>query len=180
MLTAAKAAVADAGLTFEDIDGVSAGQLTSAFIYDCRLGPAWQGGQFGLAMVLEAAAAIAGGAAEAVLIVTGEAAVYTERESTAPWTRPGNEFVIPYGLFTAAEFALVARRHMHMPSARPPSSWAGSPPPSATTGTSIPEAIYSGRGPFTVDRHPRVPHGGRPVSPAGLLHDVGRAVAPWC
>ena len=32
--------------------------------------------------------------------------------ATAPWTRPANEFVVGYGLFTAAEFALMARRHM--------------------------------------------------------------------
>ena len=54
------------------------------------------------------------GMADVVLIVTSEAGVYTERASTAPWTRPGHEFVIPWGMFTAAEFALIARRHMHM------------------------------------------------------------------
>ncbi|EFC86696.1 hypothetical protein [Parafrankia sp. EUN1f] len=28
------------------------------------------------------------------------------RAATAPWTRPENEFVIPWGMFTAAEVAL--------------------------------------------------------------------------
>ncbi len=148
MLSAAKAALADAGLTFADVDGVSASPDSRGLIYDYRLGPAWLGSQFGLAMVLEAAGAIAAGEAEVVLIVTGEAGRYTERESTAPWTRPGNEFVIPYGMFTAAEFALVARRHMHM--------YGTTPEQLATVAATIrnnghvnPEAIYYGRGPFT-------------------------------
>jgi acetyl-CoA acetyltransferase len=150
MLAAAKAAIADAGLTFADVDGVSAGHLTNPFIYDCRLGPAWQGAQFGLSMVLEAASAIASGQAEVVLIVTGEAAVYTERESTAPWTRPGNEFVFPYGLFTAAEFALVARRHMHRygTTAQQLARVAAA---IRNNGHVNPEAVYFGRGPFTPD-----------------------------
>ena len=58
--------------------------------------------------------AIATGSPPTVLIAAGSAGVYTERASTAPWTRPTNEFVAPYGMFTAAEFALIARRHMHM------------------------------------------------------------------
>jgi acetyl-CoA acetyltransferase len=150
MLGAAKAALADAGLTFADVDGVSAAPHTNTVIYDYRLGPAWQGSQFGLAMVLEAAAAIATGQAEVVLIVTGEAGRYTERESTAPWTRPGNEFVIPYGLFTAAEFALVARRHMHMYGTTP-QQLAEVAAIIRNNGHINPEAIYSGRGPFTPD-----------------------------
>src|SRR5262249_6132383 len=111
---ATKAALADAGLTLEDVDGVSSTGESSSLVYDMRRGPAWQGIQFGLAAVLEAAAAIRTGMADVVLLVTSEAGVYTERASTAPWTRPGHEFVIPWGMFTAAEFALVARRHMHM------------------------------------------------------------------
>ena len=30
------------------------------------------------------------------------------------WTRPSNEFVECFGLYTAAEFALMAQRHMHL------------------------------------------------------------------
>ena len=46
-------------------------------------------------------------------MLAGAAGVYTDRASTAPWTRPSSEFVAPFGMFTAAEFALMARRHMH-------------------------------------------------------------------
>ena len=113
-VAATKAALADAGLSLEDVDGISSGGEGSQLVYDFRLGPAWTGMQFGINMVLEAAAAIAAGLADVVLLVTSEAGVYTDHASTAPWTRPGHEFVIPWGLFTAAEFALIARRHMHM------------------------------------------------------------------
>ena len=47
-------------------------------------------------------------------MLAGTAGVYVDRASTAPWTRPSSEFVAPFGMFTAAEFALIARRHMEM------------------------------------------------------------------
>ena len=39
---------------------------------------------------------------------------YVDHAATAPWTRPANKFVAPWGPFTAAEFALIARRHMEV------------------------------------------------------------------
>jgi acetyl-CoA acetyltransferase len=148
MLDAVAGVLADAGLGLADVDGVSAGASGSALIYDLGLGPCWQGTQFGLVMVLEAAAAIAAGQADVVLVVAAEAGVYTERAATAPWTRPENEFVAPWGLFTAAEFALVARRHMI--------TYGTTPEQLATVAATIrnnghanPSAVYAGRGPFT-------------------------------
>jgi acetyl-CoA acetyltransferase len=86
--------------------------------------------------------------ASTVLIAAGSAGIYTERASTAPWTRPANEFVVAYGMFTAAEFALIARRHMH--------EYGTTPEQIATVAATIrnnghvhPDAVYSGRGPFT-------------------------------
>ena len=146
-ISASKAALADAGLTLADVDGICAAGEGSSLVYDFRLGPAWIGNQFGLAMVLEAAAAIESGQAEVVLIVTAEAGVYTERASTAPWTRPGNEFVIPWGMFTAAEFALVARRHMHMYGTTP-EQLARVAATIRNNGHINPGAVYYGRGPF--------------------------------
>jgi acetyl-CoA acetyltransferase len=64
--------------------------------------------------VLEAASAIATGQCHTVLIAAAQCGEYTERESTVKWTRPENEFVECWGLYTAAEFALMARRHMHL------------------------------------------------------------------
>jgi acetyl-CoA acetyltransferase len=147
-VAATKAALADAGLSLADVDGVSAGAEGNPLIYDFRLGPAWMGMQFGVNMVLEAATAIAAGLAEVVLLVTSEAGVYTDHASTAPWTRPGHEFVIPWGLFTAAEFALVARRHMHMYGTTP-QQLARVAAAIRNNGHVNPEAVYYGRGPFT-------------------------------
>jgi acetyl-CoA acetyltransferase len=80
----------------------------------------------------------------------GGAGIYTDRAATAPWTRPSHEFVVGYGLFTAAEFALIARRHML--------TFGTTPEQLATVAATIrnnghvnPQAVYFGRGPFTPD-----------------------------
>ncbi|MET8047327.1 thiolase family protein [Streptosporangium sp. NPDC005286] len=145
--SAALGALRDAGLTLADVDGVITEGDSSALIYDLRLGPAWQGRGFGLDAVVEAANAIEGGQADVVLIVAAAAGVYVDRDATAPWTRPENEFVAPWGLFTAAEFALIARRHM--------TTYGTTPEQLAMVAATIrnnghhnPEAVYSGRGPF--------------------------------
>jgi acetyl-CoA acetyltransferase len=147
-LEAGFGALADAGLKPNDIDGV-VGVTGSDFIYQNRIGPVWRSmSQLGIPSVLEAAGAITNGLATCVLISAGSAGIYTERQSTAPWTRPTNEFVVSYGMFTAAEFALIARRHMHVYGTKPEAL--------ATVASTIrnnghvnPEAVYYGRGPFT-------------------------------
>jgi acetyl-CoA acetyltransferase len=141
-------AVADAGLAVRDIDGV-VGQFANDFVYQARLLPAWISTSWqGIPAVLQAASAIAIGMATRVLVVGGAAGVYVDRGATAPWTRPSSEFVAPFGMFTAAEFALVARRHMHR---------YGTKPEALATVASVirnnghvnPEAVYFERGPFT-------------------------------
>lgn len=75
----------------------------------------WCGNEFmGIAAVLEAAGAIATGQAHTVLIACAQAGEYQHGEATAPWTRPAHEFVECFGLYTAAEFALCAQRHMSL------------------------------------------------------------------
>jgi acetyl-CoA acetyltransferase len=140
-------ALADAGLELADVDGVNGEPDTSALIYDLSLGPAWQGRQFGVAAVSEAVSAIEASAADVVLIVAAAAGVYLDRDSTAPWTRPENEFVAPWGLFTAAEFALIARRHMTVYGTTP-EQLARVAATIRTNGHHNPEAVYHGRGPF--------------------------------
>ena len=85
---------------------------------------------------------------------------------------PSNEFVASQGMFTAAEFALIARRHMHV---------------YGTTAEQIAHvaAIIRNNGhvqprrhlprPRAVHRrrHPGVADGRRPVPPARVRHDVG-------
>ncbi|WP_068176879.1 thiolase family protein [Mycobacterium sp. UM_CSW] len=146
-LKAIHGALADAGLSLEDVDGISAGPLSTALIYDLRLGPAWQGLAFGVGMITEAAAAIEHGMADVVVLVAAQAGEYRDHQATAPWTRPENEFVAPWGMFTTAEFALIARRHMHVyGTTREQLSMVAAT--IRNNGSRNPEAVYYQRGPF--------------------------------
>jgi len=147
-LDAAIGAVRDAGLQPADIDGV-VGPFGNDYLYQHRIGPVWRSlSALGIPAVLEAASAIACGLATTVLITTGEAGSYREHIATAPWTRPTNEFVAPYGMFTAAEFALMARRHMHLYGTTA-DSMAHVSAVIRNNGHVNPEAVFHGRGPFT-------------------------------
>lgn len=149
-LKAIRGALDDAGLSLDDVDGISAGPLSSTLIYDLRIGPAWQGLGFGVSMITEAAAAIEHGMADVVVLVAAQAGEYRDHEATAPWTRPENEFVAPWGMFTAAEFALIARRHMHVyGTTREHLSMVAAT--IRNNGSRNPEAVYYQRGPFTTD-----------------------------
>ncbi len=143
-------AIEDAGVAVHEVDAV-VGQLAQELVLSLRLGPCIRLPiQLGIPIVLEAADLISSGRANVVLIAAGGAAIYRERSATAPWTRPSHELVVGYGLFTAAEFALMARRHMLMHGTTPEQL--------ATVAATIrnnghinPEAVYHGRGPFTVE-----------------------------
>lgn len=149
-IKAVRGALDDAGLRLDDVDGISAGPLSTALIYDLRLGPAWQGLGFGVGMITEASAAIEHGMADVVVLVAAQAGEYRDHESTAPWTRPENEFVAPWGMFTAAEFALIVRRHMHVyGTTREQLSMVAAT--IRNNGSQNPDAVYYGRGPFTAD-----------------------------
>ena len=116
-------ALDDAGLTFSDVDGFSVSPTDPSrlqkdesldWAYRARLGNVWAGSaMLAIPGLLEAALAIASGQCSVVVVASGQAGLYSDRSSTAPWTRPANEFVQCWGLYTAAEYALVARRHMH-------------------------------------------------------------------
>lgn len=143
-------ALDDAGLTLDDVDGISASPHSTALIYDLRLGPAWQGLAFGVGMITEAVTAIEHGMADVVVLVAAQAGEYRDHEATAPWTRPENEFVAPWGMFTTAEFALIARRHMHIyGTTREQLSMVAAT--IRNNGSQNPEAVYYQRGPFTPD-----------------------------
>ena len=141
-------ALADAGVRPADVDAVI-GAHAQELVLGLRLGPCtrlpWQ---LGIPIVLEAADLVASGRADVVLIAAGGASMYSDRSSTAPWTRPANEFVVGYGLFTAAEFALMARRHMIMHGTTP-EQLATVAATVRNNGHVNPDAVYHGRGPFT-------------------------------
>jgi acetyl-CoA acetyltransferase len=124
VLEAIRGALAGAGLTRDDVDGLNVS--TSMWRLNPREAvqffggrPMWTGMGFGIDAVLHAAGAIASGQCHTVVIADAQAGQYTDRAATSPWTRPSNEFVACWGLYTAAEFALIARRHMHLYGTRP-------------------------------------------------------------
>jgi acetyl-CoA acetyltransferase len=151
-VAAAGGALAEAGLEPSDVDGV-AGRHSEAVTKALGLEPRWTWDQprsTAIPAVLAAGHAIATKECETVLLAWGGAGLYTERAATAPWTRPNNQFTAPFGMFTAVEFALMARRHMIMYDTLPEQL--------ATVAATIrnnghvnPGAVYYGRGPYTVD-----------------------------
>lgn len=149
-LEAALGALADAGVTPGEVDGV-VGEFAADQVLALGLGSASRRPTaLGIPAVLDAAALVATGQCRVVLLAAGGAGLYTDRSQTAPWTRPTNELVIGYGLFTAAEFALMARRHM----LRYGTTAEQLATVSATirnNGSAHPGAVYHGRGPFTPD-----------------------------
>lgn len=119
LLDAVHGAIASAGMRAADIDGFNVTGSTSrvharqaVMLFGGR--PCWTGADIGIPALIEAALAIDAGLCESVVIATAQVAAHRERQKTAPWTRPSNEFVECWGLFTPAEFALMARRHMHL------------------------------------------------------------------
>ena len=119
VLDAVRGALSSAKLRPADVDGVNV--RSTVWRLNPREAAAWFGGRpvwtgvsLGIEGVIEAALAIATGQCETVVMADAQAGEYTERDSTSPWTRPTNEFVASWGLYTAAEFALIARRHMHV------------------------------------------------------------------
>ena len=143
-------ALADAGIPVAEVDGV-VGEFAADWILELGLGPcSRRSSRFGIPMLLEAAALVASGECDVVVVGAGGAGTYTERAATAPWTRPANELVVGYGLFTAAEFALMARRHM-VTYGTTPEQMAKVAATIRNNGHVNPEAVYSGRGPFTPD-----------------------------
>jgi acetyl-CoA acetyltransferase len=146
LIDAMRGALRSAGLAFADVDGVNVGSSVRRWnpreVVQLLGGrPSWTGVEIGIPAVLEAAFAIASGMATTVLVATAQAAEYTERDLTAPWTRPSNEFVECWGLYTAAEFALIARRHMHLYGTKP-ESLAEVAATIRTHGARNPEAVY--------------------------------------
>ena len=118
-------AVADAGMSPEDIDGIVVGpqvgetpqHVPATFAEYLGLQPDFAdivdlGGATGPGMVWRAAAAIAAGMAETVLCVLGNARVpgVTPR---SPNRNPIREFDVPYGASGANQaYAIIAQRHM--------------------------------------------------------------------
>ncbi len=141
-------ALADAGLEPSSVDTV-VGMFSQELALSLRLGPCTRvPNTLGIPAVLQMAQMIACGQSDVALLAGGGAGLYTDRAATAPWTRPANEMVVGYGMFTAAEFALMARRHM-VTYGTTPRQLAAAAATIRNNGHVNPEAVYHGRGPFT-------------------------------
>ena len=125
MAEAALHALADAGLTKEQVDGlivipslVQPSIMPAATFID-YVGIRPQrfsaepglGGASGCAAIRQAAAMIEGGQAAVVLVVAGDAALSGRRPGSV--YAGGSQFEAAYGTFAPALYALYAQRHMH-------------------------------------------------------------------
>lgn len=162
-LEATRTALADAGMTRDDVDGVVArwpgpGGTTfhpGSVDWTGQLGieARWVQDTYpqGIPAVLDAAAAIRAGHCTTVLIVGGQAGGLGRGGGmVADYTRPDNEFVVPWGAFTSAHFALVASRAVAR-DARLRPAMAQVAATIRNHGHDTPGAVMSGRGPYDID-----------------------------
>jgi acetyl-CoA acetyltransferase len=77
-------------------------------------------------------------------MAAAQCGAYVDRHGTAPWTRPDYEFAACWGMYTAAQFALVARRHMAI-YGTPVEALAEVAASIRTNGSKNPAAIHYGR-----------------------------------
>ncbi|PSM39105.1 acetyl-CoA acetyltransferase [Streptomyces dioscori] len=154
---AIRGALSDAGLTVKDVTGVNIlpgldyQNGSRKFGYALGIPYFWAGRAMpGAASVLEAATAIEAGVTDVVVLAAGEAGIHQNAATTAPWTRPSNEFIECWGLMTPAEFALSAKQYMHRFSVDP-LKVAQVAAVIRNNGSRNPEAVYCGRGPFTAE-----------------------------
>ena len=145
-LQAALGALADAGIPPADVDGV-VGQAAADAVLELGLGPCTRRPNgLGIPSIVDAAALVTTGQCRVVVVLAGGAGLLRDTQS-APWTTPPNELVAGFGLFTAAEFALMARRHM-LTFGTTEHQLAAAAAVVRNNGHVNPEAIYYGRGPF--------------------------------
>jgi len=158
---ALKLALEDAGMQLSDIDGIAArwpgpgGTSFDPGVVDWTgiLGSSfrWVGDTYpqGVPGVLDAAAAISAGLCEVAVVFGGQAGVLGN-SNLAPYTRPDNEFVAPWGLLTAAHFAFIAQVYFHryQPNRHRLSEIAAT---IRNAGSVNPKAVMYGRGPYTAE-----------------------------
>jgi acetyl-CoA acetyltransferase len=117
-----KEALDDAGLTLADVDGVAHADSSLDLAEFLGIAPVftestYTGGSGYELYVEKAAAAIAAGQAETIVVVYAATPRSDRRRGVGGWVeRPGprDEFEVPYGLGLLGSYALAASRHMAM------------------------------------------------------------------
>ncbi len=156
---AVQRALEDAGMNLAEVDGIAARwpgpggtkldpgvvDWTGIFGKPFR----WVGDTYpqGVPGLLDAAAAVSFGLCNVAVVFGGQAGVL-KRENLADYTQPNNEFIKPWGLFTAAHFAMVAQVYFQrfQPDRFKMSSIASE---IRNAGAQNPEAVMYGKGPYT-------------------------------
>lgn len=168
-LEASLKAIADAGLTPGDVDGVmpsaTAGRCTEDFVMNLGLrdvrfaATVHMGGASLISSIQDACMAITTGVASCVLIPAGRRGYSGERVSTGqsvtePVMAATQEFELPYGNVAAAQwFAQAAMRHMHEYGTT--SEQLGHVAVNSRANANLnPQALMHGR-PMTLDDHQR-------------------------
>lgn len=160
-LDAAELALADAGMSLSDVDGLAArwpgpgGTVFEPGAWDWTgvFGQSlnWIGDTYaqGVPGVLDAAAAVATGQCEVALVMGGQAGVLGG-PTVASYTRPENEFVSIWGMLTAAHFALIAQTYFHRfnPDRDKLSAIAAA---IRNSGAANPLAVMAGKGPYSIE-----------------------------
>jgi acetyl-CoA acetyltransferase len=125
MAESARGALADAGLTFKDVDGLFTASLQGMGILGLcdylNLTPNYLdstsiGGSSFVAHTAHAAAAIAAGLCEVGLVLYGSTAAsqrFAVGTGGGGGGDPCDQYEIPFGPTTVGSYALVAQRHMH-------------------------------------------------------------------
>ncbi|NRA07220.1 MAG: thiolase family protein [Myxococcales bacterium] len=168
-LEALKGALADAGLEKADIQGLypmidqwpqtgeanPGNYLHSNWPAQLGIPIRWftgavnSGAGTGASAILDAAAAIAAGYIDTAAIVLGMAASTPADTRTASWTSQAIQWNEWTGTYTAAQFALAARRHMHE-FGTAPEHFAQVSATIRNYGHLNPDAVMYGRGPYSV------------------------------
>ncbi|MBT96034.1 MAG: hypothetical protein CL431_08710 [Acidimicrobiaceae bacterium] len=159
-IKAVEQALIDAGMQLEEIDGISGRwpgpggtkfdpgvvDWTGVFGKSFR----WVGDTYpqGVPGILDAAAAVSFGLCNSAIVFGGQAGVLNTSK-LADYTQPNNEFIQPWGFFTAAHFAMVAQVYFarFKPSREKLSQIAVD---IRNAGSRNPEAVMYGKGPYGV------------------------------
>lgn len=146
---AASGVLAQVGLEAGAVDSIL-GDLSGALTYALGIAPRSTPieGMVSIGSVLSAADAIASGRVESVLLVGAAAGAAHDGATVASYTTSSSELVAPFGITTPMQFALLAREHMDRYGTTA-EQFATVSATIRTNGHLNPDAVYSGRGPFT-------------------------------